>query len=65
MRMFTLSVNDDRMFKPKYGLWNQVSHKIFVNGCKEVWGYIYGGGGRSKGVGSWAHAHVVVPNGVC
>ena len=41
-----MSVNDDQMLKPKYGLWNEASHTIFVTRYHKVWGYIYGGGSR-------------------
>ena len=44
MRMSVPSVNVDEMSKHNYGLWKEVSHKIFGDQYHEVWGYIWGGG---------------------
>ena len=35
--------NFNRMSKQQYGLWKEVSQKIFEDQCKEVWEYIWGG----------------------
>ena len=56
IRMFVLSTWIDWRSKQKYGLWKEVNQKIFGDWCKEV---------GTKGVWSWAYAHVVMPKGVC
>ena len=45
IRMFVPTANVQRMSKQRYGIWREVSHRIFGERCKEVQDFLWGGPG--------------------